>query len=78
MSFHLYGIDSLIMDDLTIKFIEINGAPSIIYHAALKHIDYSVMIDELLKLTTDILYPPNNNFKSNITPTKKKNETKLY
>lgn len=61
MSFHLYGIDSLIMDDLTIKFIEINGAPSIIYDAAINHIDYSVMIDELLKLTTDILYPPNNN-----------------
>jgi glutathione synthase/RimK-type ligase-like ATP-grasp enzyme len=59
MSFHLYGIDSLIMDDLTIKFIEINGAPAIIYNAAINHIDYTVMIDEILKLTTDILYPPN-------------------
>lgn len=58
MSFHLYGIDSLIMDDLTIKFIEINGAPSIIYDAAINLIDYSVMIDEILKLTVDILYPP--------------------
>jgi hypothetical protein len=61
MSFHLYGIDSLIMDDLTIKFIEINGAPAIIYNAAINHIDYSVMIDEILKLTTDELYPSNNN-----------------
>lgn len=60
MSFHLYGIDSLIMDDLTVKFIEINGAPSIVYDAAINHIDYSVMIDEILKLTVDILYPPNN------------------
>jgi glutathione synthase/RimK-type ligase-like ATP-grasp enzyme len=59
MSFHLYGIDSLIMDDLKIKFIEINGAPAIIHNAALNHIDYTVMIDEILKLTTDILYPPN-------------------
>ena len=66
MSFHLYGIDSLIMDDLTIKFIEINGAPAVIYDAAINHIDYSVMIDEILKLTTDILYPPNNYINSNI------------
>lgn len=58
MSFHLYGIDSLIMDDLSIKFIEINGAPSIIYDAAIKHIDYTVMINEIIKLTNDILYPP--------------------
>jgi hypothetical protein len=61
MSFHLYGIDSLIMDNLTVKFIEINGAPAIIYNAALNHIDYTVMIDEILKLTTDILYPPDKN-----------------
>lgn len=66
MSFHLYGIDSLIMDNLTIKFIEINGAPTITYHSALNCIDYSVMMDEILKLTVDILYPPkyNNNFTS--------------
>jgi hypothetical protein len=63
MSFHLYGIDSLIMDDLSIKFIEINGAPSIVYDAAIvNHIDYSVMIDEMLKLTADVLYPPLNKF----------------
>lgn len=72
MTFHLYGIDSLIMDDLSIKFIEINGAPSIIYNDAIKHIDYSVMFDEILKLTIDILYPSNNkkdnNNNSNIGP----------
>lgn len=63
MSFHLYGVDSLIMDNLSIKFIEINGAPSIVYHAAIvNHIDYSVMIDEMLKLTADVLYPPLNKF----------------
>ena len=63
MTFHLYGIDSLIMDDLTIKFIEINGAPSIIYDAAISHIDYSIMMDKILKLTSDILYPPHNKSK---------------
>jgi glutathione synthase/RimK-type ligase-like ATP-grasp enzyme len=70
MSFHLYGIDSLIMDDLTIKFIEINGAPSIIYDAAINHIDYSVIINEILKLTTDVLYPPKNQCEQNYTSDK--------
>jgi hypothetical protein len=65
MSFHLYGIDTLIMDDLTIKILEINGAPSILYESAINHIDYSVIIDEILKLTVDVLYPPNNNTTSN-------------
>lgn len=65
MSFHLYGIDSLIMDDLSIKFIELNGAPTIIYDAAIDCIDYTVMIDEILKLTTDILYPLNTNTNTN-------------
>jgi glutathione synthase/RimK-type ligase-like ATP-grasp enzyme len=72
MSFHLYGIDSLIMDDLTIKFIEINGAPTITYHAAINCIDYSVMIDEILKLTVDVLYPPINNY--NFSNNKMKND----
>ena len=67
MSFHLYGIDSLIMEDLSIKFIEINGAPSIIYDAAIKHIDYTVMINEILKLTTDVLYPPISSFEKEDT-----------
>lgn len=58
MSFHLYGIDSLIMDDLSIKFVEINGAPTIVYDAALGKIDYSVMMDELLKLTADVIFLP--------------------
>lgn len=65
MTFHLYGVDSLIMDNLDIKFIEINGAPSIVYEPALNHINYSVMFDELLKLTVDIIYPPPENIKYN-------------
>jgi glutathione synthase/RimK-type ligase-like ATP-grasp enzyme len=65
MTFHLYGVDSLIMDNLDVKFIEINGAPSIIYEAALIHINYNVMFDELLKLTADIFYPPYENIKYN-------------
>lgn len=65
MTFHLYGVDSLIMDNLDVKFIEINGAPSIVYEAGLTHINYKVMFDELLKLTVDILYPPYENMKYN-------------
>jgi len=61
MSFHLYGVDSLITDELDVKFIEINGAPSIIYDAGINHIHYNVMMDEMLKLTADVLYPPNKN-----------------
>lgn len=61
MSFHLYGVDSLIMDNLDIKFIEINGAPSIIYDAGFNHINYSILFNELLKLTVDTMYPPTQN-----------------
>ena len=61
MTFHLYGVDSLIMDNLDLKFIEINGAPSIIYDAGFNHINYNILFDELLKLTVDTLYPPTHN-----------------
>ena len=60
ISFHLYGVDSLIMDNLDLKFIEINGAPSIIYIKD-NFINYNILINEMLKLTVDVLYNPLNN-----------------
>ncbi len=57
ITFHLYGVDSIITDDLSVKFIEINGAPSI-KNCGGKYINYNVMMNEILKLTTDILFEP--------------------
>jgi hypothetical protein len=60
VTFHLYGIDSIITDKLDIKIIEINGAPTLRDFDE-EFFNYKRMLDEILKLTTDILYKPNDN-----------------
>jgi hypothetical protein len=57
MTYHLYGIDSIIADDIDIKFIEINGAPELTGKGFDK-INYTRLINEICKLTTDIIYEP--------------------
>lgn len=57
MTYHLYGIDSVITDNLDIKFIEINGAPSL-NNSGFNKLDYKFMINEIIKLTVDILFIP--------------------
>lgn len=57
MTYHLYGIDSIIDDDLNIKFIEINGAPELTGKGYDK-INYSRLINEICKLTADVMYEP--------------------
>lgn len=57
MTYHLYGIDSIIGNDLDIKFIEINGAPELT-GCGFDKINYSRLINEICKLTVDIMYEP--------------------
>lgn len=62
VTFHLYGLDTIITDNLDIKIIEINGCPT------LRDFDeevfnYKRMLDEILKLTTDELYKPSMDIK---------------
>jgi hypothetical protein len=57
ITFHLYGIDSIITDDLDIKFIEINGAPGL-NGGGFDKINYKKLINEVCKLVVDKLYEP--------------------
>lgn len=62
MTFHLYGVDAIITDNLDIKFVEINGAPSIT-NCCENKINYNVLINQILKLTVDVLFDPQNDVK---------------
>lgn len=60
--FHIYGVDTIITDDLDVKILEINGAPSI---ADRKNIypltectNYYILINALMKVIVDPFYPP--------------------
>lgn len=64
VTFHLYGIDSIITDNLDIKIVEINGAP-LIRDFDEEFFNYKRMLDEILKLTVDVLYKPKENVKYN-------------
>lgn len=57
MTFHLYGLDTIITDNLNIKIIEINGSPTLRDFDE-EFFNYKRMLDEIIKLTTDILYKP--------------------
>jgi glutathione synthase/RimK-type ligase-like ATP-grasp enzyme len=57
ITFHLYGIDSIITDDLNIKFIEINGAPGL-NGGGYDKINYKKLINDVCKLVIDTLYEP--------------------
>lgn len=65
ISFHLYGIDSIIDNDNNIKILEINGSPSINirseYYNIKTDINNSELINEVLQKTLDKIYPPKNN-----------------
>lgn len=62
MAFHLYGIDQIITPDNQIKILEINANPRLYTYNEIKHdianghINYNVMIDEMLKKTIDVIY----------------------
>jgi hypothetical protein len=62
IAYHLYGIDQIITDNHDIKFIEINGAPRLYRYEEIAidipdgHINYNVLINQVLKNTVDIIY----------------------
>lgn len=57
ITYHLYGIDSIITNDLDVKFIEINGAPAL-NGCGFDKINYKKLINEMCKLVVDVLYKP--------------------
>ena len=68
-AFHIYGIDSIIDDLLNVKFIEINGAPLISKQYSFYEtecMNYHVLINELLKISVDIMFPPSSSVTYNI------------
>jgi hypothetical protein len=71
-AFHIYGIDSIIDDSLNVKFIEINGAPLISKQYAFYEtecMNYHILINELLKISVDIMFPPASSVTYNIDET---------
>jgi hypothetical protein len=60
--FHVYGADILINDNLDVKILEINGAPSMnssTRDLKLKDkLDYYDLIEEVIQKTCDLLYEP--------------------
>jgi glutathione synthase/RimK-type ligase-like ATP-grasp enzyme len=56
VTFHLYGVDCLISDNIDIKFIEINGAPSL--KNCKGFMNYYVLFDKILELTSDLIFEP--------------------
>lgn len=67
MTFHLYGVDSFIMDNLDIKFLEINGAPSLEGYENYKNnkygdkfINYYYLTNKICEITIDVMFPPKN------------------
>jgi glutathione synthase/RimK-type ligase-like ATP-grasp enzyme len=62
VTFHLYGLDVIITDDLDIKIIEMNGCPTL-RDFDVEVFNYKRMLDEILKLTTDNLYKPQEEIK---------------
>jgi len=71
-AFHIYGIDSIIDDSLNVKFIEINGAPLISNQYACYEtecMNYHILINELLKISVDLIFPPASNVTYNIDET---------
>ena len=68
-AFHIYGIDSIIDDSLNVKFIEMNGAPLISNQYSFYEtecMNYYILINELLKISVDIMFPPTSNVEYNI------------
>lgn len=57
VTFHLYGLDTIITNDLDIKIIEINGSPTLRDFDE-KFFNYKRLLNEILKLTIDTLYEP--------------------
>jgi len=70
ISFHLYGVDVIIENDLSMKIIDVNGSPTINthpeYYKVKNRFDNFGLMDDVLNLTVDKLYPsyvkPNNKF----------------
>lgn len=60
--FHIYGVDTIITDDLDLKILEINGAPSIADRSYIypetQCTNYYQLINALMKVVVDPLYPP--------------------
>jgi len=64
MGFHVYGADILIDNNLNIKVLEINGAPTINDETVLYHVDGRMddfqLMDDVLELTVDKIFKPLN------------------
>lgn len=60
VTFHLYGLDTIITDSIDIKIIEINGCPTL-RDFDIEFFNYKRMLDEILKLTADNIYNPPTN-----------------
>ena len=62
ITFHLYGVDCIIEDNIDIKLIEINGAPTIQNSKQVSslYMNYDIIVNKILELTTDVLFKPLN------------------
>lgn len=68
IGFHIYGLDIIVTEDLDVKVIEINGAPSMNIKTRLysveNRMDYFNLFDDFVELVIDPIYLPLNPKKS--------------